>query len=134
MVVSFWHGFKRDSSIHTINTFYILQGTLCLCEKRTKHLEIVFVTAALRKSEKWPNKEFLINKTLLIYLQLVTGTIEQFLLSSHEYLQLWQDSPWCSSWPFTGLVNWPSCCGAKEFCCIFRFINKFVPNNFWMQN
>ena len=41
----------RARFINTYNTFYILQGTLCLCEKRTKHLKIVFVTA-LRKSEK----------------------------------------------------------------------------------
>ena len=32
------------------------------------------------KVKSWPNKEFLINKTLLIYLKLVTGTITSFLV------------------------------------------------------
>ena len=87
---------------------------------------------SLKESEKL-TKQRISNKQNFTHLS-ATCDWNNFLLSSHEYLQLWHDSPWCSLWPFTGLVNWPSCCGAKEFCCIFRFINKFVPNNFWMQN
>lgn len=120
------HGCKRDSSIQ-INTFYIwrihcLYITLSNC----------FHDRALRKSEKL-TKQRISNKQNFTHLS-ETCDWNNYFFSLMNIFSIGMTQANGLHGLFSGFVSWLGCFGAEEFCCIFRFINKFVPNNFWMQN